>query len=119
MGEIALELDKKIWSIYQDKKNNYWFGSKRNGIYKYDGKSLVQFTKKDGLCSNSNGARNIQEDKDGNIYFDTGEGISKFDGKSFETLKVIRNSVMVQNEWKLEETEEEVEKRLKRLYEYK
>ena len=33
------ELDLKATVIYQDKKDNFWFGSKEKGVYKYDGKS--------------------------------------------------------------------------------
>ena len=38
--------------IYQDKKNVYWFGSWETGVYKYDGKELVNFTTKHGLIKN-------------------------------------------------------------------
>lgn len=54
-------------------------------MYRFDGKTLVNFTMKDGLCSNR--LRGIQEDKSGNIHFTTYEGISKFDGQVFTTLK--------------------------------
>ena len=92
------KLDKNISTIFQDRKNNYWFGSKK-GVYKYDGKNLTLFTKKDGLCSHS--ILGIQEDKFGNIYFDTQDCISKFDGTNFTTLPVIENN-STQNHWKLE-----------------
>ena len=38
-------------------------------MYRYDGKTLVNFTTKDGLDNNRIGG--IQEDKAGNIYFTT------------------------------------------------
>lgn len=97
MGEIALELDKKIWSIYQDKKNNYWFGSNGQGLYRYDGKELRQFTPKDGLVDDA--IRGIQGDKLGNVYIQTPNGVSKFDGNKFTTLTPITAAT---NEWKLE-----------------
>ena len=83
--------------VFQDKNNNYWFAG--NGVYRYDGKSLTHFTMKDGLCSNS--IRGIQEDKLGNMYFDSGGSISKFDGLKFVTL-TITDSNDSKNEWKLE-----------------
>lgn len=85
-----------IMVIFQDSKKNYWFGSKENGVYYYDGNSFKQFTQEDGLHSNR--IRGIQEDPSGNIYFDTGEGISKFDGKQIEQLVLSEDP---NPEWKL------------------
>ena len=82
--------------VFQAKNNDYWFGSNDRGVYRYDGKALVNFTTKDGLVSNR--IRGIQEDKSGNIYFTTYEGISKFDGQAFTTLSVPANSAPT--EWK-------------------
>lgn len=95
-GKTISKLDKAIWSIYQDKKGHYWFGSNGKGIFKYDGKNLVQFTGNNGLAGNQ--IRGIQGDNSGNIYFDTPDGISKYDGHTFTTLKPIYS---VQNKWKL------------------
>lgn len=83
-GEVVSELGKSVMYVFQAKNNDYWFGSDDRGVYRYDGKSIVNFTMKDGLVSNR--IRGVQEDKAGNIYFTTYEGISKFDGKSFTTL---------------------------------
>ena len=83
-GEIVSELGKSVMYVFQAKDNTYWFGSNDRGVYRYDGKALVNFTTKDGLVSNQ--IRGIQEDKSGNIYFTTYEGISKFDGRAFTTL---------------------------------
>jgi ligand-binding sensor domain-containing protein len=88
IGITVSQLDETIWVIYQDKKSNYWFGSKENGVFCYDGQLLKNFTMKDGLISND--VRGIQEDLYGNIYFDTGQGVSKFDGQSFKTLQIIK-----------------------------
>ncbi len=95
-GETVTELDKAIFYIFQAKDNTYWFGSNERGVYRYNGKSLVNFTTKDGLVSNQ--IRGIQEDKSGNIYFTTYEGTSKFDGRSFTTLRVPANAPAA--EWK-------------------
>ena len=92
-------MDKSIMIIFQDRNDNFWFGSNRQGVYKYDGKVFTHFTVEDGLCNNQ--IWGIQEDKLGNIYFDTGECISKFDGQTFNTLTLIdENSSTI--EWKLE-----------------
>ena len=96
IGRVAYELDNKIWRIFQDSKGKYWFGSNGNGIYSFDGNELKQFTTVDGFMNDS--IRGIQEDTNGNIYIETHEGISKFDGKQFTTLKAINSS---HNQWKL------------------
>ena len=71
---------------------NFWFGSKEQGLYRYDGKYLRHFTMKDGLCDNR--ILSIQEDKSGNMYFDTGGGISKFDGQAFSTLPLLAGGLL-------------------------
>src|SRR5438552_11573082 len=85
-GDTVKELGKNTMIVYQDKKNNYWFGSWEDGLYRYDGKTILHFTTKDGLPHNR--IDEIKEDKLGNIYFNTSGGISKFDGKKFNTLPV-------------------------------
>ena len=96
-GKVVSELDNQIWSIFQDSKGNYWFGSNGNGIYKFDNRIFTQFTTKDGLVSNS--IRAIQEDNAGNIFIQTSNGISKYTGTEFITLKPVKSS---NNEWKLQ-----------------
>ena len=86
-GETVSELDKAILYIFHAKDNTYWFGSNDRGVYRYDGKTLVNFTTRNGLISDR--IRGIQEDKSGNIFFTTYEGISKFDGQSFLTLDAL------------------------------
>lgn len=95
-GETVAELDKAIFYILQAKDNTYWFGSDGRGVYHYNGKTITRFTTKDGLVSDR--IRGAQEDKAGNIYFTTYEGISKFDGQSFTTLGVSTSSAAT--EWK-------------------
>lgn len=86
IGVNVTQIDKTIWTIYQDKKSNYWFGSKENGVYYYNGHRLKHITTKNGLVSNE--IRSIQEDTNGNIFFDTEKGVSKFDGHTFKTLQM-------------------------------
>jgi ligand-binding sensor domain-containing protein len=96
-GDTLKELGNNIMSVYQDKKNIYWFGSWKTGVYRYDGKTIVQFTTKDGLSHNR--IDEIQEDKPGNIYFRTSGGINKFDGQNFTQLSIANNS---DNAWRLD-----------------
>lgn len=94
IGDTVQQLDKSIMTIYQDKKKNYWFGSWVDGVYQYDGKTLLHFTTEDGLCQNK--IVSIQEDTAGNMFFNTDVGISKFDGQVFTTLRTAGNA------WKLQ-----------------
>jgi ligand-binding sensor domain-containing protein len=94
-GDTVTTPGDSIWVIFQDSRNNYWFGSNGQGVYRYDGTSTVRFSVKDGLCNDS--IRDIQEDADGKLYFATLSGISQFDGKQFTTLVPTEDS-----EWKLE-----------------
>jgi ligand-binding sensor domain-containing protein len=94
LGKTVKALDDRTMIIFQDNDDNYWFGS--NGAIRYDGNTLTQFTTEDGL--NNNGIRSIQEDDSGNIYFDTGEGINKFNGKTIEKIPLSSNP---NREWKL------------------
>ncbi|RYD75068.1 MAG: hypothetical protein EOP53_17155, partial [Sphingobacteriales bacterium] len=94
------ELGESIYCIFQDSKNNFWFGSNEDGVYRYDGKTLLYFTTKHGLANKV--IREIKEDKSGNIYFSTQAGsISKFDEQKFTTLTVTKSD-SPKNDWKLQ-----------------
>lgn len=99
VGDTVSEISKGIWYVFQDAKLNYWFGSDTSGVYRFDGKTIVQFTTKHGLSSNR--IRGIQEDKYGNMYFTTLEGINKFDGQNFTTLQA-ELSGSPENNWQLQ-----------------
>lgn len=94
IGDTVSELDKNIWIIFQDKSNHYWFGSDGQGVYRYDGKTILHFSTKDGLLNNR--IRGIQEDKLGNVFITSLDGINKFDGQKITSLPIIES-----DEWKL------------------
>jgi len=81
----ASDMSKSIRNVFQDSNNNYWFGSDEQGVYRYDGKTLTQFTTKDGLPSDRVGGIH-EHPPTGGILVSTSEGISKFDGKTFSPL---------------------------------
>jgi len=100
-GETVSVLGNSVMVIFQDSKNDYWFGSWETGVYKFDGKELVNYTTKHGLLNNR--IDEIKEDKFGNIYFSSANAtseISKFNGKTFATLKAVPSE-----NWKLEPTD--------------
>jgi ligand-binding sensor domain-containing protein len=83
--DTVKELGNNIMTIYQDKRNNYWFGSWQDGLYRYDGKTILHFTTKSGLPHNR--VDDIQEDQQGNIYFNTSGGLCQFDGQKINVLQ--------------------------------
>jgi ligand-binding sensor domain-containing protein len=81
LGDTVSAPGTNIDCILQDRYGNYWFASNSDGAYRYDGKTLVRFMEKDGLCSNF--VLGIQEDIHGNLWFSTRDGVCRFDGTSF------------------------------------
>ena len=70
----------------KDKTGNLWFVASGRGVYRYDGKTFTNFTKKDGLCNNNVSC--IYEDKTGNLWFGTNDGVCRYDGKSFSGISM-------------------------------
>lgn len=75
-----------FYSGFLDSKGNLWFGSRGNGVFKFDGKSFINYTKDDGLCDNDISC--VAEDQEGNFWFGTTNGACRFDGEKFETLQI-------------------------------
>ncbi len=76
----------RIFSIAEDDAGNMWFGTVYSGIWRYDGESFTNFTKKDGV--KSVGISTIYRTKQGELLFggeDPG-GVYKFNGNSFERI---------------------------------
>ena len=70
-----------VADIFEDSKGNIWVASLSNGIYCYDGKSIINFNEKEELGVNYAGG--IAQDKSGNMWFTMKNGICKYDGKTF------------------------------------
>jgi len=100
-GDTVTELSNNIRVVYQDKKNIYWFGTTEDGLYKYDGKTILQYTTKHGLRFNR--IDEIKEDQYGNMYFNCTAPftvITKFDGAKFYQLYPQKT-----NNWKFSTTD--------------
>ena len=101
MGNRVEALGNSIMVVYQDGSGNQWFGSWEDGVYRYDGKQLLQFTTAHGLQSNR--IDQIQEDAQGNLYFSSCHPqamVTKFDGKTFVALHPIASQA-----WTLDSTD--------------
>lgn len=76
----------RFFSVLEDRKGNFWFGSIGSGVYYYDGKTFRNYTTKNGLANNR--VTYIYEDKLGNIWFGTEGGASCYNGKKFINFTV-------------------------------
>lgn len=90
-------LANDIMVIYQDHKNQYWFGSWTHGLYRYDGQSLVHFTTAHGLSHNR--VEEIREDDAGNLYINTSGGVNRFDRIRFSKVPVAMDAA---ESWRLD-----------------
>lgn len=79
-----LDPDSIVRSIHQDARGGYWFGTLSEGVYRFDGHVLTLYTEQEGLANNQ--VRNILEDPEGTIWFETASGVSRYDGHSIRTI---------------------------------
>lgn len=97
VGDTVSNIDGEIRGIVQDSKNNLWFASNENGVYKYDGKTIINYTEKHGLSSNY--VWMVKEGKDGSIWFRTHVrskdviAMCSFNGYEFKTIQADTNQI--------------------------
>lgn len=81
--------------IYCDNNGIMWFGTQENGVFRYDGKKLINFTVKDGLVDNH--IMEICQDQNGAMWFATANGVCSYNGSEFVAFTtedgLIRNFV--------------------------
>lgn len=83
----GIDQEGNIFCALQDKAGSLWFGTALgDGVYRYDGKSFINFTKKNGLSSNC--IVSMLEDKSGNIWFGTDSGLCRYNGKTFTPIPI-------------------------------
>lgn len=71
-----------VFAIEEDQYGNIWFGDRDTGAWKYDGKTMTNYTQKDGLSSDF--PHVIYKDNDGKLWFGMADGnIFQFNGSSF------------------------------------
>ncbi len=77
----------KANSIIEDRNGRLWFAGFGTALCCFDGHTITYYTKLQGLCSNNILLNNnLLEDKNGNIWVGTDNGLSCFDGKNFTHL---------------------------------
>ncbi len=98
VGDVVDKLGDNLMLVHQDSRNHWWFATWGDGLYRFDGKVIVHYTTKHGLSHNR--IDQVLEDSEGNLYFSTPSGVSRFDGNQFKTLAESKFS-----EWKLMPTD--------------
>lgn len=89
-GDTVSDIGKGIWSIFQDRNNTYWFGNSGQGVYRYDGKQVVNFRKEKGIGNTKDRKENafisfmaITGSAGGLVWIDTYEaGVWRYDSKN-------------------------------------
>ena len=79
-----------IKSIFQDSKTNIWLSVKNFGICELQNNKIINYKNNPKQIKNSladNDVQTICEDNQGNIFFGTKDGLTIFDGKTFQTYK--------------------------------
>lgn len=100
--DTVAALGTNLMIVFQDKKNNYWFGTQNDGVYHVNGKTITHITTAHGLSSNT--IRQIQEDELGRIFLTTAKGICTFDGQKIDSLEPAK-SIIADNQWQLNPTD--------------
>ncbi|MBU2946174.1 two-component regulator propeller domain-containing protein [Zobellia uliginosa] len=84
---IPQKLMNGVFSLMSDSNDNLWIGTYISGVHRwtknkdgdgYDKMNFKSYPKQSNALA-SNIVRNILEDKDGNVWFATGDGLSKLD----------------------------------------
>ncbi|MBK6963149.1 MAG: hypothetical protein IPH20_04220 [Bacteroidales bacterium] len=96
-----------VWSILEDKSGNIWFGT-TDGICRYDGKNIIPvsipFIIRPVLSNNNyysewstkNTVWSMLQDKSGNIWFGTGDGVYCYNG--FKFTRFLNNDGVINKE---------------------
>ncbi len=73
----------RVFSMGEDRAGDIWFGTIDHGAWRYDGKSLTNFSAQDGLTTKDVMA--IYTDRHGDLW-PTGNGVFKFNGTTFDRI---------------------------------
>ena len=76
----------QVYAMLEDSRGFIWMGTYGGGISQFDGKKFKNFSTEDSLTNNYILA--IHESKNGNIWIGTKNGLSIYNGISFENFKL-------------------------------
>ena len=83
---------KGVRAIHRSQDGTMWFGTYGSGVWRYSADEFVTFTVRDGLPSDD--VRAIQRDPDGAMWIGTKLGLSRYDGKTFDSFPTGIESVV-------------------------
>jgi ligand-binding sensor domain-containing protein len=69
-------------AIFQDASGILWFATNAAGIYRFDGRTLAQFSTRNGLIDNA--VNCVYQDKRSTLWIGTTKGLGKYNGAGFE-----------------------------------
>lgn len=75
----------RVRALCADSKGNLWIGTWGNGLYKYDGSVLTNYTVASGSLPQDY-IHDVFEDSRGIIWMGTGSGLVRYDGEKFTLL---------------------------------
>jgi ligand-binding sensor domain-containing protein len=93
-----IEPEHVVRSILQDTEGRLWFGTWRNGVYRFENHELTLFTTHDGLADNQ--VRTVLEDQRGATWFETAKGNSRFDAGVISTRS--HRAYLTKDDWRIE-----------------
>lgn len=73
----------EVMDILQDRRGSIWVGTNGGGVARFNGISFIPFNEQNSGLAN-NRVKKLYEDKQGNLWFISERGITKYDGKSFK-----------------------------------
>lgn len=84
LAAIPPELLQYPGAPFEASNGHLWFSTVGAGLVRFDGERYVTFTTAHGLADHT--ARGKLEDSEGNLWFGTTDGVSRYDGTTFTTV---------------------------------
>lgn len=80
-GDTVSSLGNNICSILHDRNNHFWYADNGDGVYHYNGHTLLHFTTQHGLLSNY--VLSVEQHSNGRIFFITRDGVCTLNADTF------------------------------------
>jgi ligand-binding sensor domain-containing protein len=95
-GDEKIETSS-VWTIFQDGKGDYWFGTMQYGACRYspETKKFTWYSMTDGLGSDY--IRSFNEDNKGHVWFGTLAGLSKLNTATNKVEKINLPGIFLEN----------------------